>query len=271
MANDIASRDFYRSEGYLVLQGALEPTFLDELYAAVLRPLLFLEEKRLGPHAGCGTEPSLQARLHDLKQCDESAYLNALKLSQNDPTVLASANNAEIRSVLRLAGLQHPVVSLKPFPILVAENLFINNGYNLRPAHQEWPVMQGSHNGAVVWFPLHDLEDGHSSLEVFPGSHLNGVLDYEQSRCGSRITDQRLENPVNLKLNKTDLVIFSAFTAHRSTATATRMRLAMSLRYNDMADPSFIERGYPDNTRTTITREPIDELVHGFPAELQSK
>ncbi|MEM6635782.1 MAG: phytanoyl-CoA dioxygenase family protein [Pseudomonadota bacterium] len=265
MPNDGGLREAYRTDGFLVLRDVLDHSFLDNLRAAILRPLTFLKHDRVGGGPlETDDEAALQTSLLELKATDEPAYLNALKLSQNDPSVLAAANNPAVIGALKGAGVRHPVVSLKPFPILVAEELFIEGGYNLRPAHQEWPVMQGSHNGVVVWFPLHDLEDGHSSLEVFPGSHLNGILEYEVSRCGSRITDKRLKEPLLLSVSKGDLVIFSAFTAHRSAEGASKIRIAMSLRYNDMSEPSYIKRGFPDNTRTQITRDPIDDMVHYF-------
>lgn len=262
-ANSEQSR-LYREQGYLVLKNVLDDAFIGGLRQAILRPLQLLAKNRLGRDISDFDDQALQADLCELKAADTSAYLNALKLSQNDPVILASAAHSGLMDALSLAGLEHPIIALKPFPILIAEELFIEGGYNIRPAHQEWPVMQGSHNGAVIWFPLHDLSEGHSSLEVFPGSHLRGVLEYEPSQCGSKISDPKLGEPVSLSLGKGDLVIFSAFTAHRSAPTAAKLRLAMSLRYNDIAEKTFIERGYPDNTRTTITREPIDDGVHRF-------
>ncbi len=265
MRNEAALSESYNEHGYLVLNGILDHDFIDALREAILLPLTLMERDRLGSDMSrAPDEVALQSALRDLKQKDGKAYINALKASQNDPRILAASDNAGIRKALGIAGILHPVIALKPFPILIAEELFIDGGYNIRPAHQEWPVMQGSHNAAVVWFPLHDLTEGHSSLEVFPGSHLNGVLDYEPSQCGSKILDSRLNEPTELALNKGDLVIFSAFTAHRSAPSAAKLRIAMSLRYNDLADKSFIERGYPDNSKTTITRDPIDDRVHTF-------
>ena len=202
--------------------------------------------------------------LKKLKEHHQIPYLNALKISQNDPRILSATGNPAILDALKVAAISKPVVSLKPFPIIVSEELFIENGYNIRPPHQEWPVMQGSHNGVVIWFPLHQLEPQHSSLEVFPKSHLRGVLDFEISRCGSKITCKDLGDPVPLSLNHTDLVILSTFTAHRSSFTAKGFRRALSIRFNDLNDASYISRGFPDNSKLTINREPQDDQKHGF-------
>ena len=125
--------------------------------------------------------------------------------------------------------------------------------------------MQGSHNGVVVWFPLHDIGGEHSSIEVYPGSHLRGVLPYEASRCGSQVHASALSVwPVRLALRRGDLVVFSAFTVHRSSPDGAALRAAVSIRFNDLAEPGFIERAYPDTSSLRISKEPLDALAHRF-------
>ena len=46
-----------------------------------------------------------------------------------------------------------------------------------------------------------------------------------------------------------DVVAFSSFLVHR-TAAGPGLRIAISTRFNNAAEPSFIERGYPTPYKT---------------------
>ena len=256
----------YRREGFLTLPGVLPHRFLDELDQAIFEPIARQALHVLGKGFSSQT-PMIERQMlmEKLKELAPERYLSALKASQLDPQILASAAHPVLLEILKALGLKHPMVSLKPYPIVIAPNLFFEDGYNIRPAHQEWPVMQGSHNSVVIWFPLHDLEADHSSIEMYPGSHLHGVLPYEVSRCGSKVKDDALSiSPVRQSLARGDLIVFSSFTVHRSSPEGNSLRAAMSIRYNDLLDDSFIERAYPDTTTYTITRKALDLLSHEF-------
>lgn len=259
----------YQELGFTVENQALPEQFLQQLEAAIFKPLALQAKFVLGREFDINAPlPVRQAAMVELKQKAPDRYLAALKISQLHPALMGAASQPSIVSALCKIGLKTPIVALKPYPILLSPALFIENGYNVRPAHQEWPVMQGSHNAVVVWFPLHDVGPDHSTLEIYPRSHLNGVLPYEVSRCGSRIKDGVLDmEPVKLVLRRRDFVIFSAFTAHRSSLNGSSLRAAVSVRFNDLAAPSFVSRGFPDTTTFKISREPLDGIAHFFQAE----
>lgn len=263
LATDLAS---YRRDGYLIARDALPAAFLDDMERAIFEPIALQARHVLGRDFSVRDPlPERQRIMAELKQAAPERYLSALKVAQLDPRILASAAQPALLATLRGLGLRSPVVSLKPYPIVIAPNLFFENGYNIRPAHQEWPVMQGSRNGLVIWFPLHDIASEHSSLEMYPGSHLRGVLPYEVSRCGSRTRDDALDiEPVRLELRRGDFVAFSCFTVHRSSPDGDSLRAAISIRYSDLQEPSFIERAFPDTVTYRITREPLDDQPHAF-------
>ena len=262
--NEKLTKD-YIENGFAVLPRYLPADFIAELDEAIFRPFDILAKTILGAILPLATDEQHRMEvLKELKKRDECRYLNALKISQNDPAILAAPAHPGIKSALGIAGLKVPVLSLKPFPVVLASDLQVEGGYNFRPPHQEWPVMQGSHNAVVMWFPLHELSAEHSSLEIYPGSHRRGVLDFEVSRCGSKVVCTDLGEPVRPPITAGDIVLFSAFTVHRSAPTASRLRRAISLRFNDLEDPSFVARGFPDNSKTVIDRNPIDKLDHRF-------
>jgi len=259
----------YVQDGFHVARQVLPAAFLDALEFAVFEPIALQAQHVLGRRFSM-QDPlaQRQALMVELKAKAPERYLNALKVSQLHPTVLGAAASPELNAVLHTLGLRQPIVALKPYPIVIAPDLFFENGYNIRPPHQEWPVMQGSHNSLVVWFPLHDVGDEHSSIEMYPGSHLHGVLPYEVSRCGSRVKDEVLTmEPVRLDLRRGDLVAFSSFTVHRSSPEGKSLRAAVSIRFNDLAEPGFVDRAYPDTSSFSISREPLDELPHRFEVE----
>jgi hypothetical protein len=54
------------------------------------------------------------------------------------------------------------------------------------------------------------------------------------------------ENYVQTSFEVGDLLIFSAFLVHRSGENITKnIRWSIQLRYNNMAEPTFKERGFP--------------------------
>ncbi|MFM9916042.1 MAG: phytanoyl-CoA dioxygenase family protein [Rhizobacter sp.] len=256
----------YRRDGFHIARQVLSSRYLDALEHAIFEPIALQAAHVLGRRFTIEDPLAVrQALMRDLKEQAPDRYLSALKVSQLDVAVLSAAAEPALQGVLRDLGLQHPVVALKPYPIVIAADLHFEGGYNIRPPHQEWPVMQGSHNGLVVWFPLHDVGEEHSSLDMYPGSHLGGVLPYDVSRCGSRVHDSALTmQPVRLALRRGDLVAFSAFTVHRSSPEGDALRVAVSIRFNDLAEPGFIDRAYPDTSSFSISREPLDELDHRF-------
>lgn len=262
----IAEDMTYNRDGFHIARQVLPKSFLDAVEHAVFEPVALQAEYVLG-HRFTLRDPlsTRHALMRELKTRAPDRYLGALKVSQLDGAVLSASAQPALLAVLKDLGLRHPVVALKPYPIVIAPDLHFEGGYNIRPPHQEWPVMQGSHNGLVVWFPLHDVTNEHSSIEMYPGSHLHGVLPYEVSRCGSRVQESVLPmRPVRLEMRRGDLAVFSAFTVHRSSPEGNALRAAISIRFNDLAEPGFIERAYPDTSSFSISREPLDDLDHRF-------
>jgi phytanoyl-CoA hydroxylase len=115
-----------------------------------------------------------------------------------------------------------------------------------------------------VWMPLHDIDRSLGALEVVPESHRLGLVSTEVvDRFGKvdRFTDADFK-PVEVEQG--DLLAFSSFLVHRSGTNSTEsIRWSCHFRYNDLAEPTFIERGYPH----AYVYHPVDDLLTpGFPA-----
>ena len=86
------------------------------------------------------------------------------------------------------------------------------------------------------------------SLEVIRASHRGGLLPSVDDPFGHRIADGQVDetdfSPVTVR--RGDVIFFSGFLVHRTgSAGGGRVRIALSYRYNNAAEPSFVARNYP--------------------------
>ena len=114
-------------------------------------------------------------------------------------------------------------------------------------AHQDWRTGQGSLDSVVLWFPLVDCGADLGALQIIPASHTVGLLQADTSGYTGSIQDALPEEDyVQTSFEVGDLLIFSAFLVHRSGDNITQnIRWSIQLRYNNMAEPTFQERGFP--------------------------
>ena len=108
--------------------------------------------------------------------------------------------------------------------------------------------MQGSLNSMVVWVPLVDIPKNLGALEIIPGSHLDGlhacVTDDQHMKMAPGEVDD--DDFVSVETELGDALFFSSFLVHRSgNNTTNNIRWSCHFRYNDLAEQSFIDRGYP--------------------------
>jgi ectoine hydroxylase-related dioxygenase (phytanoyl-CoA dioxygenase family) len=150
---------------------------------------------------------------------------------------------------------------------IMAEELKIPGGYFGLAPHQDYPSVQGSLDGVVVWLPLVDVDRDNYPLEVIPGSHLDGLLPATENRESTwEADDSRYPEDayVPAEVNVGDVIFMSLFTVHRSSCRGKpgRLRLALSTRFDDADEPTFVERAYPSAYIRTVHRE---QYVKGFP------
>lgn len=152
---------------------------------------------------------------------------------------------------------------------IMAHELAIPGGYFGLAPHQDYLSVQGSLDGVVVWMPLVDVDKNNFPLEVIPKSHLKGVLTLSDPTFQSpEIRGDQFQEcdfvPVEVK--RGDVVFMSLFTAHRSSLKGTtgRCRVALSTRFDNGGEPTYIDRGYPTAYMRKVHREP---LIEGFPSK----
>jgi ectoine hydroxylase-related dioxygenase (phytanoyl-CoA dioxygenase family) len=133
--------------------------------------------------------------------------------------------------------------------LIMSESLKIPGGYFGFAPHQDYPSVQGSLDGFVVWIPLVDIDQNLYPMEIIPGSHTRGILPSFESDTASWTLKPEAFNEqefVKLECNVGDVIFMSNFTVHRSSTSGDdRVRLACSTRYDNADEKTFIDRCYP--------------------------
>lgn len=157
------------------------------------------------------------------------------------------------KSVTHDLGIELPLL-ISPVVHVVSDDLKIPDGYHGAFPHQDWPSLQGSLNVITIWIPFMDVGIENFTLEVVPGSHLEGFKDGETDGSVLKIPcDESKFVPLSIK--KGDVLFMSGFLVHQTKKEGCGFRLAVSQRFEDASDPAFIERGYPCAQKRVVDRE----------------
>lgn len=154
---------------------------------------------------------------------------------------------------------------------IMAHELKIPGGYFGLVTHQDFPSVQGSLDGVVVWMPLVHIDRDNFPLEVIPGSHRRGLLPMVgdgQPAWEVRPDQYREADFIPVEVDVGDVVFMSMFTLHRSSKNGRegRCRLAVSTRFDNADEKTFVERGYPSAYERVVHRE---QYFSNFPTKEQ--
>ncbi len=111
----------------------------------------------------------------------------------------------------------------------------------------------GPANHLVAYVPLHPSGADRGGLTVAPGMHASGPLphgrhDWEIATKWLTIAPETVAafpERRALRLEGGDLLLFDGYLPHSATVNRSdRPRLAITIRYSDLTDPSFVKRGW---------------------------
>lgn len=180
-------------------------------------------------------------------------YINYLKIKSKSISVQNQFMAGCLLGRLNRLGIETPVIVEQPVLHVMSPSLRIPDGYYGTAAHQDWPSTQGSLDCVTVWIALTDAGVGNFPLEVIPGSHKRGLLDGKMNGSVLEVeADDKEFIPVECKAG--DVIFLSGFLVHR-TGAGTGFRVAVSQRFDNSAEASFIERGYPCAQRNVSSIE----------------
>ncbi len=251
-----------RRDGFTVVRQLMPPTAA----AAALRSISRTVADQLS-QVNLAVPGDLHAQLRALHSADLDRYKRTLGALWRKADIMDVMRHEALFAFVRSAfGWDDIFLPGGDVLLLMASDLKIPDGYFGVGAHQDFPSVQGSLDGLVVWIPLTDVDTDAFPLEVIPGSHRRGLVTaVDETSNGWRITDAYLDQmtfqPVSAKTG--DVVFMSGFTIHRSGLSGSRLRIALSTRFDNASEPSFIARGYPTAYQRSVHRE---QFVPGFPS-----
>ena len=186
------------------------------------------------------------------------------KQIQKNPNLFKLQCSAKFEKVLFSLNISEPVTSYTPL-------ILFNSNYLKKyktSAHQDWRSMQGSLDSLVIWVAMQDINDGYGNIEFIRGSHKNGLLPTEKDNWFRSIKKEFINGDFEShSLKKGDALIFSTFLIHRTGKFITNdIRWSMQFRYNNLAEKTFIDRGFPD----PYFHQPNHEILYQeFPTKKQ--
>ncbi|GAB2800174.1 hypothetical protein GCM10027275_52750 [Rhabdobacter roseus] len=261
----------FNKEGFLILRGALDKEVINAIYREA-REIFAVQIKRVtGQTVDIDDRDVFENAMFEFFEKDFDAFVNTGKTVQHSISLHRLGVSDQILDLLWQVGISQPVIGARP--AMQFNSRFLSKGGSKHwklDAHQDWRTGQGSLDSTVIWFPMVNAGEEIGALQVIPGSHTVGLLESSTSGYQGGITAAlREEEFVQTEFEVGDLLIFSSFLVHRSGNNVTHnIRWSVQLRYNNLDEPTFIERGYP----MAYLYKPETELVTpGFPTVEQLK
>jgi phytanoyl-CoA hydroxylase len=210
-------------------------------------------------HSNNPSETEFEVALFEYFKRDLQEFMNCGKQIQHLVSLHRISLDNRIEQALRdKLGMKFPNVSTRPVLYFNSRLLAKEEVYWRVFPHQDWRSMQGSLDSIVVWVPLADVDTKLGALEVVPGSHKLGLLTTEVINSFGKVEQFVDEDFVSVEAEQGDVLFFSSFLVHRSGINVTdSIRWSCHFRYNNLAEETFIERGYPH----AYIYKPQEELI----------
>lgn len=261
----------FNKDGYLLLKGFLDKNLVNSIYKEARQIFATQIMRTTGKQVDIDNRDEFEKGMFEFFEKDFDAFVNTGKTVQHSFTLHRLGVDEKISELLKSVGLSHPVIGARP--AMQFNSRFLSKGGSKHwklDAHQDWRTGQGSLDSAVIWFPMVDAGEDLGALQVIPGSHVHGLMEASTSGYQGGITaDLQDEDFIQTEFEVGDLLIFSSFLVHQSGNNITNnIRWSVQLRYNNLDEPTFIDRGYP---MAYIYRPETELLTPGFPTAEQLK
>lgn len=255
----------YLSEGYVVVKDAIDVATLEAINREIAE-LFAIQLRRLGQPVDAGdSREAFKNNAVRLLQADIPAYISTARLTQNLPSVHRLLICETVIDVARQLGIEFPVISTRPSIHFMTGDLKIPNGYHKSPPHQDWRSMQGSLDSLVFWIPTTMVTEVSNPMEFVPGSHLLGLLDTVENIMTPTVSDSRIteDRYVPIPVQPGQVIFFSSFMVHRTSEQDDGLvRIALSGRFNNAREKTYVEHGYPTPYKYSYQ---TDLIYKGFP------
>ena len=261
----------YLSEGSIVVKNLLSKDVLSQVISDI--HLIF---KKKFETEGFKYETASEGEIKDQDLFDffakkQEAYIGCMKAIQNLPEIYKIGISPKILSLLHQIGLEFPSFIQKPIVMLNSRKTSTKVGNWKTPAHQDWRSIQGSLNLAIVWIALRDVPKELGPVEIIPKSHNLGLLPSEDDDWYMHVNEDSIRNKqfTPIPVNAGDAIIFSGFMVHRGGVNKSeKIRYSLQFRYNDLFEPTYVKRDFPNPYSSTPPKEIITK---NFPTKSDIK
>jgi phytanoyl-CoA hydroxylase len=253
-------REQFNKDGYVLLRDFLDKDTVNTIYTDA-RKIFAVQIKRVtGKVVDIDNRDEFENAMFEFFEKDFNAFVNTGKTVQHTFSLHRLGLDPRIENVLKEVGLSSPIIGARAAMQFNSRFLSKDGSKHWKlDAHQDWRTGQGSLDSAVIWFPMVDAGADIGALQVIPGSHKSGLKASSTSGYQGGITSDLNDNEfIQTEFKVGDILVFSAFLIHQSGNNITNnIRWSVQLRYNNLDEPTFIDRGYP----MAYIYKPESELV----------
>lgn len=258
--------DQFKTNGFFVVKNLLDEQSVNDVLRSIRTTFL----DQLAEISAVVEEEDIFSAMRTLHRHDIDRYKKVAGAVWRKLDVYQFMHDPRIVGFLRNEfGWQDIFVAGGQVVHIMAHELKIPGGYFGLVPHQDFPSVQGSLDGVVVWIPLVKVDRDNFPLEVIPGSHRRGLLPMQGGGSWELMPDQyREEDFVPAVAEVGDVIFMSNFTVHRSSTNGTmgKCRLAVSTRFDNANEVTFRERCYPSAYERIVHRA---QYFPGFPTKKQ--
>ncbi len=256
----------FNEDGFVLLKNYLDKNIITEIYTDA-RKIFAQQIKRVtGKSVDIDDRDLFEKAMFTFFDKDFNAFVNTGKTVQHTFSLHKFGVSPIIENLLKSVGLVNPIIGARPAMQFNSRFLSKDGSKHWKlDAHQDWRTGQGSLDSAVIWFPMVDAGADIGALQVIPGSHKIGLKESSASGYQGGITaDLKEDSFIQTAFEVGDILIFSAFLIHQSGNNITEnIRWSVQLRYNNLNEPTFVDRGYP---MAYIYKPETDLVTPNFPS-----
>jgi|SRR6202171_3886840 len=253
-------QDQYKRQGFLLVRNFFDKEELDAVRNEA-KQIFLIQMKRNGLITSFDIgEKEFETQLYSLFEKDFQQIVYCGKQAQHLISLHRLSLNERVLGALKALGLEFPIINVRPTIFFNSPRLGKRDVDWKKPSHQDWRTTQGSLDSVIVWVPLIDIDKSLGALEIVPESHKLGLLSYETQSDYHTIAEDAAKHFqfVSVEVEKGDALFFSTLLVHRSgDNTSGSIRWSCHFRYNNLYEPTFIQRGFPHS----YIYKPQDELI----------
>jgi hypothetical protein len=187
----------------------------------------------------------------------DDAAINGISGEELRPDIgISRAGYLRIQQLRDLHALPHHRNLISLYERLTDDFVFVHPRHIVRvftshrdlhptPAHQDFPLVQGTDKTWTCWFPLGDCGLDLGPVTICEGSHTAGYRPVEEAPGAGGIAVQRCGEETAAEIWRRgpfragDVLTFTAMTVHRALPATRRdrIRLSMDVRYQAISEP----------------------------------